>query len=292
MQLLPFAMATGSFASTSTNMPVTAQVVLPPPRSTPLKGKAVTTAGELPGTQFNSLLAAIKSSEARIEQRFVDFKTEIKGAQEEAASKAASRVRREKPYDYKKKAHEEQATFNGKLEEAVKEASAALEEVADSPALRRAKAALREGEALLVERQKLIKITTRSVVAEYTADELADDSDDEKRLEKAEKAAERKAGLKRKRRQQPLRVPRGQRQYPGPQVYGGYTANPPPHFPTAAAVAVPVAEARAGGLSTSVQRGTVGPCFACGDMGHLRSYCPRTQAQEKKWYPYFTEMIM
>ena len=109
MQLLPFAMATGSSASTSTNIPVTAQVVLPPPRTTPLKGKAVTTAGELPGTQFNSLLAAIKSSEARIEQRFVDFKTEIKGAQEEAASKAASRVRREKPYDYKKKAHEEQA---------------------------------------------------------------------------------------------------------------------------------------------------------------------------------------
>ena len=47
---------------------------------------------------------------------------------------------------------------------------------------------------LLSERQKLIKIAYRSefgwaVVAEYTADELAEDSDDKKRLEKAEKAA-------------------------------------------------------------------------------------------------------
>ena len=40
-----------------------AQVVLPPPKTTPLKGKAVTTAGELPGTQFTSLLAAIKRAE-------------------------------------------------------------------------------------------------------------------------------------------------------------------------------------------------------------------------------------
>ena len=36
------------------------------------------------------------------------------------------------------------------------------------------------------------------MVAEYTADELADDSDDEKKIEKVEKAAERKAA-KRKR---------------------------------------------------------------------------------------------
>ena len=39
----------------------------------------------------------------------------MKGAQEEAVAKAASRVRHEKPYDYKKKAHEEQATFNEKV---------------------------------------------------------------------------------------------------------------------------------------------------------------------------------
>ena len=38
------------------------------------------------------------------------------------------------------------------------------------------------------------------IVAEYTADELADDSDNEKRLEKAEKSADRTAGLKKRKR--------------------------------------------------------------------------------------------
>ena len=33
-----------------------------------------------------------------------------------------------------------------------------------------------------------------------------------------------------------------------------------------------------------LQRAVVGPCFACGEMGHLRMYCPKTQVLEKKWY--------
>ena len=30
-----------------------------------------------------------------------------------------------------------------------------------------------------------------------------------------------------------------------------------------------------------------GPCFTCGQMGHLKSYCPKTQASSSKtvWYP-------
>ena len=31
-----------------------------------------------------------------------------------------------------------------------------------------------------------------------------------------------------------------------------------------------------------MQRVSVGPCFACGEMGHLRMYCPKIQTQEKK----------
>ena len=33
-----------------------------------------------------------------------------------------------------------------------------------------------------------------------------------------------------------------------------------------------------------VQR-AVGLCFACGDMGHLKTYSPKMQPLEKKWYP-------
>ena len=41
---------------------------------------------------------------------------------------------------------------------------------------------------------------------------------------------------------------------------------------------------RAGGSAGTMQRVSVGPCFVCGEMGHLRMYCPKIQTQEKKWY--------
>ena len=253
------------------------------PRSVPPVTATVVPPGTEPSSsQFATLLAAIKQSEARLDQKLADFRSDMKETQEEAAAKAASRVRREKPYEYKKKAHEEQATFNEKVRESVREAQDALETAADSPAIERAKAALQQGSALLAERQKLIKIADRSVngwsvVAEYTADELADDSDDEKRLEKAEKAAERKAGLKKRKRLPPTqkapvasRAPR----LVNAQPYGNWVPEQP-HMQ------------QGGGRrlgAANVQR-AVGPCFACGDMGHLRTYCPKMQPQEKKWYP-------
>ena len=112
--------------------------------------------------------------------------------QDEAATKAVNRVRNDKPYHYKKKAHEEQARFNAQVVESVQEAHDAFASIEDSPAIQRAREALEKGARLLVDRQKLIKVADRSdngwgVVAEYTADEFAEDSGDEKRLEKAEK---------------------------------------------------------------------------------------------------------
>ena len=152
---------------------------------------------QLSGSQFASLLAAIRSSEERLDQKLA-----------EAATKAANRVRHDKLYTYKKKAHEEQAQFNAQVQGTIQEAQDAFAAVESSPALHRAQEALERGARLLLERQKLIKIADQSangwgVVAEYTADELADDSDDEKRLEKAEKTAERKAGLRKHKRVQP-----------------------------------------------------------------------------------------
>ena len=72
-----------------------------------------------------------------------------------------------------------------------------------------------------------------SIVAEYTADELAEDSEDEMRLEKVEKAAKRKAGLKWQKKQQPQRGARApcfslqQPGYSGFTHYGGYPSFPP-----------------------------------------------------------------
>ena len=127
--------------------------------------------------------------------------------------------RHDKPFEYRKKAHGEQARFNAQVEETVQEAQEAFSTLEEAPALQRAQEALEKGARLLAERQKLIKIADRSangwgVVTEYTADELADDSDDEKRLEKAEKAAERKAGLRKRKRAQTVATGAQATRYP------------------------------------------------------------------------------
>ena len=79
---------------------VTAQIVsspmagagATPGTSAPSTARAV--GGELPGSQFASLLAAIQQSVTRLDQKFSNFiKTEMKGAQEEAAAKAVKHSR-------------------------------------------------------------------------------------------------------------------------------------------------------------------------------------------------------
>ena len=101
------------------------------------------------------------------------------------------------------------------------------------------------GEALLLNRQKMIKLADRSelgwsVVEEYEADELADNSEDEKKIARAEKEAERKA-IKRKKR----------------FADGQSTEERQPQ--------------------RSVHHSTprLGPCFGCGEVGHIAP----------NWYP-------
>ena len=96
---------------------------------------------------------------------------------------------------FRKKGNEKQFKFNCRVEDRVKEAQSALEKT--PPAVDKATTALKEGEKLIAERQKLIRIADRSdhgwaTVEEYMEDELADNSDDEKRLFKAEQRAARK----------------------------------------------------------------------------------------------------
>ena len=79
-----------------------------------------------------------------MEERFSEFRAEIRLGQEDASAKALKRVRYEKPYDYKCKSNQELAAFNAKVDEAVAEAEDQIEEAGPStaPALERAKEAL------------------------------------------------------------------------------------------------------------------------------------------------------
>ena len=157
--------------------------------------------------QFTQLMKAITSSQARMEAKFAEFRSEVRQGQEDAAARALKRACHEKPYSFKRKGNEEQASFNSKVDESITEAKSELAEAGPSstPSFQRALQALQKGRELIAKRQKLIKIAHRSdhcwsVVAEYTTDELANNSDDKKWLEKAERAAEQKAVKRRKKR--------------------------------------------------------------------------------------------
>ena len=238
--------------------------------------------------QFGQLMQAIRGSQDRLDEKLADFRAEIRHSQEEAAAKAIQRSRHEKPYTFRKKGHEEQYRFNSRLAETISEGQTELASAGTSTgtAVERAQKALEKGLELIRERQKLIRIADRSdlgwgVVAEYTADELAEDSEDEKRLEKAEKAAERKA-LKRKRTKMVPSRPRPSAANPGRSIGAGGGVG--------AGTAQPVVQMQRRTAATLGQQPTrpLGPCFACGEMGHLRHRCPHTAAAaaaDRKWYP-------
>ena len=256
-------------------------------------------AGTLPpvdisADRFAQLMAAITGTQVRLDDKLAEFKVEIAESQERAATSAARKVQANKEsYVFKKKSHEEQHKANVNIDEALHEAEIGLEaaissDPAATSAVNRAKDALLRGRKLLADRQKLIKIADRSdlgwaVVSEYTADELAADSDDEKRLEKAEKAAERKASKRKKNsesRQRPYKRPANPRLVS--DVLQGQSVLP---FPAASSGAQFRRQLMPSRTMTQLQR-EPGPCFACGQMGHYRSHCPKlNQSNSKSWYP-------
>ena len=139
--------------------------------------------GDVPvtGADFERLFSAISAMEGKV----LNLKRELAEEQEAANEGLAKRM----------KSHEKQYCFNETVKDKIQEAQTVLNQSA--PALEKAKSALTEGEKLIDERQKQIRIADRSEyrwakVEEYLDDELADNSDDEKRMYKAELRAGRK----------------------------------------------------------------------------------------------------
>ena len=129
-----------------------------------------------------------------------EFKDEITGWQEELVYLAVKWSRQERPYAFRWPRNAAQYTFVEKVMEHVWEASWHIEKVEATKAEAALKE-LKEGEALLASRMRLIKIADRSdhgwnTIAAYENNELALDSDDEKRLLRAEKEAEKRATRK------------------------------------------------------------------------------------------------
>ena len=228
--------------------------------------------------EFRALMDKIKKSRTEVEERLTssiaDLKREVNSVQERTSQELALKINKS-GYQFKKKSNEIQFHFNAGIEESICAAKKELTRASpvdprEKEAVQKAGALLDEGLKALETRQKHIKVADRSdfgwsTVEHYESHPLAEDSDDEKKLEKAEKEAERAAnkrrrggggaGNKRKCWSRPAGPSSRQREPQPTQVPG-----PPPLLPQGPVrPRVPV----------------LGPCFFCGQFGHLVKSCPK-----------------
>ena len=221
--------------------------------------------------EFNRPLAAMEGVQDQIQT----MKRELSSEREAASESLAKRIRLDRGLVFKRKTHEKQHCFNEEVREKISSAANSLDSA--PPAVERAKEALREGERLLVARQKAIRIADRSefgwaTVDEYEEDELAENSDDEKRLYRAEMRAGRiklkAAAAKNRKRKELLRKDWRSKV----QLQTGS-----PTTSDAGLVSSQRSSSSSSG-SIPVVHG-LGPCFLCGKMGHFRKSCPLVMSQ-------------
>ena len=237
----------------------------------------------------SSLMAAqFATMMTSMQQSISSLREELRRDQEESVEKAAKKARLSAEVTFKRKGNEKQYRFNEIVQDKFAAAALRIDEATSimeastsgatlasvsvslatprpsstgvSSALQQAKVAIEEGMLAVKCRQKAIRLADRSelgwaVVTEYGEDELADDSDDEKRIAKAVATAEKKAAQLRKKK-------------PG---RGGYVQSRPAEAPYRAPHQLDPGYPGPRGLRQ------VGPCFACGEMGHLRRSCPKNQ---------------
>ena len=186
-------------------------------------------------------------------------------------------MRLDKGIQFKKKGNEKQYKFNEKVKDKMEAASKFLSMM--PPAVEKAKEALQEGEKLILARQKLIRIADRSeygwaTVTEYEEDEVADGSDDEKRIYKAELRAGRKvktskAKLRRNYRSSSIKDWIWRSEW---QPQHGSTCN------NMAQMSQPSSTTGVRPIMVKPEF-SLGPCFECGMMGHIKKSCPDLMMQ-------------
>lgn len=215
--------------------------------------------------QFDQLMSAMNN----VQSQMVQMKRELSDDREAADERLIKKMRLDKGLQFKKKSNEKQHQFNETVQDKLESAQKSLSST--PPAIEKAKEALKEGEQLIKDRQKMIRIADRSeygwaTVAEYEEDELADGSDDEKRLYKAELRAGKK-----------VKAGKAKKKFANRKDWSPWKPRwQPPN--TASAAVSPQPSSSSGVKPSSVgrqaQNNTLGPCFECGKMGHLKSSCP------------------
>lgn len=213
--------------------------------------------------EFSRLMASMND----IKEQMMTWRKELSDERDAADDRLVKKMRLDKGIQFKRKSNEKQHQFNESVLDKLEVAQKSLSST--PPAVERAKEALGEGEQLIKNRQKLIRIADRSeygwqTVAEYEEDELADGSDDEKRLYKAELRASKKAKA--------VKAKKNKVQFPKREW-----AYKPRWQPQTSSSPTALSQPSSGGMkptSTPRPQHMLGPCFECGKLGHLKSTCP------------------
>ena len=220
--------------------------------------------------QFRALMDEIQKNR----QEVADLKQEVGSVHEKATQELAQKITKSS-YQFKKKSNEIQFHFNSEVEEAITSAKKELEKVNTGDGavgtreeIKKAEKHLDQGLKALDKRQKHIRVADHSefgwaTVEFYESHPLASDADDEKRLEKAEKEAERAANKRRR------GGGSGSKRKCGYVATGPQSSRPSREPQVAAPLPLlPQAPVRP-------RVAVLGPCFSCGQFGHLAKTCPK-----------------
>ena len=228
--------------------------------------------------KLQELMDAIQSAQRELKADFSEqisqLKKEVTAGQESSSQEVVKKLNK-RTYQFQRKGNEAQYCFNSSVEDHLEAAKKELAKLTpegeqQTATVKKLKTCLDEGIKAIEVCQKHIKIADRSdlgwaVVAAYEDDELASDSEDEKRIYKAEREAKRlskrkwaasSAATKKKAPATGLT----ETSMPGPSrgATGNQSTGPRPVRPR-----------------------IIGPCFRCGEWGHLVANC----AKLKQLYP-------
>ena len=231
--------------------------------------------------KFQRLLDAIDASKKDLQTEFstkiTKLQQEVTAGQESSSKEVVQKIQK-RAYQFRRKGNEEQFKFNSAVEEHFDAAKKELGKLeprgeAEKKIVEHMKAHLDEGTKTIAVHQKHIKIADRSdlgwaVVEAYMDDELASDSDDWR-----EEAVQGQS--------------RGPVEYEEEAIgecgcSGKEESNSEPGAPASSARRL------SQGTRPLVSRPRmIGPCYRCGEMGHLVVNCPKPRQQ----YPFEQSLV-
>ena len=138
-----------------------------------------------------------KTSQRELDEKLKKLEQDVATAQEDATERAIKRAKRDRPYEFRRRGHQEQFMFNAEVADIVEAATKKSQKLAPADVKQKktvdeALEELKEGASAIAERQKHIRIADQSeyhwrTVEAYKSGGIADNEEDAKKLKQAEK---------------------------------------------------------------------------------------------------------